>query len=186
MNVESESAAARSSFVTSLAWTFIVLAGFGTAISLLQNVMVNFVLPTGEIRGAMREVYGPQALPPFASFMFGHLRLFAAFSLVVSASMLVSAIGLLKRRNWARMIFIGLMVLGVVWNLAGLFIPYFMASSFPPVPKTAPHEFQDSFRLMTHIMVGVTTVIAIVFAVLFAWAAKRLMSVNIKREFNAP
>jgi hypothetical protein len=185
MNAVSESVAPRSSFVTSLAWTFIVLAGFATAISVLQNVMINLMFPTEEIRGAMREAHGSQAVPPFAAFMFEHFRLLVASFLVVSVLTLVSAIGLLKRMNWARIIFIGLMVLGVVWNLAGIFIPYFMVSSFPPIPDTAPHEFQDNFQLLTKIMIGFTTAIAIVFAVLFAWLAKRLMSADIKREFNA-
>lgn len=179
------SAAPRSSFVTSLAWTFIVLGGFTTLISVLENVMVNLAFPMEEIRGAMREAQGAQALPPFAAFMFEHLRFFAACFLAVSVFTLVSAIGLLKRMNWARLIFVGVMVLGVIWNLAGLVIPYFMSSSFPQIPDTAPHEFQQNFQLMMNIMKVVTAVIAIVFAALFAWFAKRLMSAEIKREFNA-
>ena len=185
MNAPSEAAAPRSSFVTSLAWSFIVLAGFATVISALQNVMVNLTFPMEEIRGAMREAQGAQALPPFAAFMLGHFRLLAAFFLGVSVFTLVSAIGLLKRMNWARLIFIGVMILGVIWNLAGLVIPYFMYSSFPPMPDTAPPEFRDNFQLMMHIMTVVMAVIAIVFAGLFAWVAKRLMSADVKREFGA-
>lgn len=185
MNSVPGSAAPRSSFVTSMAWTFIVLAGFATVIAVLQNVMINLVFPMEEIRGAMREARGSQALPPFAGFMLEHLRLFVGFFLAVSAFTLVSAIGLLKRMNWARLVFIGVMVLGVVWNLAGIALAYFMPSTFPPIPDTAPHDFRDNFQLMMNVMIGVSTVIAIVFAVLFAWVAKRLMSADIKREFNA-
>lgn len=185
MNAPSEAPAPRSSFVTSLAWTFIVLAGFATTISVLQNVMVNLTFPMEEIRSAMREAQGAQPLPPFAAFMLGHFRLLAALFLVVSVFTLVSAIGLLKRMNWARLVFIGVMTLGVIWNLAGLVIPYFMHSSFPPIPDTAPHELQDNLQLMMNIMTVVMAVIAIVFAGLFAWVAKQLMSAEVKREFGA-
>ena len=181
MNAPSEAAAPRSSFVTSLAWSFIVLAGFATVISALQNVMVNLTFPMEEIRGAMREAQGAQALPPFAAFMLDHFRLLAAFFLGVSVFTLVSAIGLLKRMNWARLIFIGVMILGVIWNLAGLVIPYFMHASFPPIPP----EFRDNFQLMMNIMTVVMAVVAVVFAGLFAWVAKRLMSAEVKREFGA-
>lgn len=186
MNAAAEGAAPRSSFVTSLAWTFIVLAGSTTAIGVLQNVMVNLAFPMEEIRGAIREAQGAQPLPPFAAFVMGHIRLFFAVFLALSAFTLVSAIGLLKRMNWARLIFIGVMILGAIWNLAGLVLPYFMFSSFPPLPDTAPPELRHNFQLMTNIMAVATAVIAVVFAALFAWVAKRLMSTDVKREFNVP
>ncbi len=184
MNTLPEGVAPRSSFVTSLAWIFIVLAGFATAISLLQNIMISVMFPIEEMRDSMREAQKSQGVPAFAGFMFDHFRFLLGSFLAMCVLTLVSAIGLLKRKNWARLVFIGMMVLGVVWNVAGAFISYFMFSSFPPIPDTAPRDLHDNLRLMTNIMIGFTTVIAIVFAVLFGWIAKRLMSAEIKREFN--
>ena len=177
--------APRSSFVTSLAWTFIVVSGVATAIFLLQNIMLTVVFPVEEMRTSMREAQKTQPIPGFASFMFDHFRLMFGLFLAIAALTFVSAIGLLKRKNWARLVFIGMMMLGVLWNLAGIFIPYFMFSSFPPIPETAPRDFHDNFQLMTNIMIGFMAVIGIAFAVLFGWIAKRLMSVDIKREFNS-
>jgi hypothetical protein len=138
MNVESGSVAPRSSFVTGLAWIFIVLAGLGTLISVLQNVAFNLMLSSKEILDAMRQARGAPGMPPFAFFMFDHIRLLAAVFLVVSTAMLVSAIGLLKRMNWARIVFVGWMMLGAAWNLAGPFIPCFMASSLTSMPHAVP------------------------------------------------
>jgi len=184
MNPLPEVMATRSSFVTSVAWTFIVLAGFATAITLLQNIMISVMFPVEEMRASMREAQKSQPMPVFASFMLDHIRLMFGLFFAVCALTLVSAIGLLKRKNWGRLMFIGMMVLGVLWNLAGVFIPYFMFSSFPPIPETAPRDLHDNFQLMTNIMMGFTIVIAIVFAVLFGWIAKRLMSSDIRREFK--
>jgi hypothetical protein len=180
-----EVAAPRSSLLNSLAWTFIVLGGFATAISLLQNIMVSVMFPVDEMRDAMERAHRSQAVPAFAVFMFNHMRLFLGTFLAVCVLTLVSAIGLLKRKEWARLTFVGLMLLGVIWNVLGVFLPYFMFSSFPPVPTTAPPEFQDEFERMAKIIIGFTTVMAIVFAVLFGWVAKRLMSAEIKQEFHA-
>ena len=185
MNVESGSVVPRSSFVTGLAWTFIVLAGLGTLVSVLENVVFNLMLSNKEILDAMRQARGAPGMPPFAYAMLDHIHLLVAGFLVVSTAMLVSAIGLLKRMNWARIVFVGWMMLGAAWNLAGLFIPYFMASSLTSMPHAGPPELQQNLQLMAKIMIGVTTVVAIVFAGLFAWFAKRLMSEEIKREFYA-
>ena len=180
-----EVAAPRSTFVTSLAWTFIVLGGFATAISLLQNIMVNVVFPVDQMREAMEQAHRSKAVPAFAVFMFNHMRVIVGVFFAVCLLTFVSAIGLLKRTNWARLTFIGLMLLGVLWNMVGVFLPYFMFQPFPPVPANAPQEFQDEFERMAKIIIVFTTVFAIVFAVLFGWIAKRLMSAEIKREFNA-
>lgn len=185
MNTSPEVVAPRSSFVTSVAWTFIVLAGFATAITLLQNIMISVMFPVEEIRASMREAQKSPPMPAFASFMLDHIRLMFGLFFAVCALTLMSAIGLLKRKNWARLIFISMMVLGMLWNLAGVFIPYFMFSSFPPISETAPRDLHDNFQLMTNIMMGFTTVIVIIFALLFGWIAKRLMSPDIKGEFNA-
>ena len=185
MNASSESAAPRSGFVTGLAWTFIVLAGFATFISLLQNIMISLMFSVEEMRAAMREAGKSQPMPAFFGFVFENFRLFFGLFFAVCVLTLVSSIGLLKRKNWARLIFIGIMALGVLWNLAGAVIPFFMFSSFPPIPESAPGDFRDSFELMTKIMMGFMVVLAVVFAALFGWIVKRLLSDDIRREFLA-
>ena len=105
-------AASRSGFVTALAWLFIVLGGFATLMGLLQNLMINLLLPI-----AVREE-GAKDPPWAAAFMFDYIHLIFLGFLAVSALTLAAAIGLLLRRNWARLVFIGLMGFGILWNLA--------------------------------------------------------------------
>lgn len=170
----------RSGFITGLAWTFIALAGFSTLIAILQNIMLTVMFPEDAFKSAMQDA---ETMPGWFRFMFEHFRLFFMAFLVVSAVTLISAVGLLKRRNWARLVFIGIMALGVVWNLGGLAMPFMMSSMMPDMPADAHSEFQDNFELMWSVMIAFSVVMALVFAGLFAWIIKRLMSGDIKREF---
>jgi hypothetical protein len=144
------------------------------------------MLSPEELRAPMREAETAQNMPAFARLMFAHPRLIFASFLVVSAITLISAIGLLKRKNWARLIFIGVMVFGILWNVASVVLPFYMFSSFqPPMPERTPADFRDSFDLMWKVMTAFTVLIAVVFAGLFAWIIKRLVSHDIKQEFLA-
>jgi hypothetical protein len=65
-------------------------------------------------------------IPPFHRFMLSHVQLFMPAMLVIFAVTLVSAIGLLKRKNWARIVFIALMSLGIAYSLGMLLLlPWF-------------------------------------------------------------
>jgi hypothetical protein len=132
------------------------------------NVMLSVMLSSEELRAPMREAQGTQDLPAFARFVFAHPRAIFGFFLVISAATLVSAIGLLKRKNWARLIFIAIMVLGITWNLGGLILPFYMFSTFvPSMPEHTPQDFRDSFEMTWKVMTAFTVLIALVFASLF-------------------
>ena len=178
-----ETPGGRSGFVTGLAWTFIGLSGFATLIAVLQNVMLSVMLPPEALQAPAR---GTEDLPAFAQFVFSHPRMIFGGFLAVSAITLVSAIGLLKRKNWARVVFIAIMVLGILWNIGSLMLPFYMQSAFvPPMPESTPQDFRDSFELTWKIMIAFTVVIALAFAALFAWITKRLLSHDVKQEFLA-
>ena len=178
---DTSSGSPRSTFVTAVAWVFVVLAGFATVIAILQNIMITVMFP----KEAMTEAANVKDAPAFARFMFAYPQVFFGVFLAASAIALVSAIGLLKRKNWARLIFIAILVLGIVWNVGGLVVMFFAFSSMPPMPDQAPPDFRDGFDTMWKVMIGFSVVIALVFAGLFGWIIKRLISAEVKREFLA-
>jgi hypothetical protein len=175
----------KSTFVTVVAWIFIILAGFSTFISMLQNIMIQTMLSTTEMHRAMEMSNQDRNIPLVAQFMFNNIRLFFAAFLVVSASTFVSSVGLLKRKNWARLAFIGIMALGILWNIGGFVMQLAMFSSMPQIPSGAPDEFQSRFNAMFIVMAVFSAIMAIGFSVLFGWIIKRLVSPEIKREFGA-
>ena len=173
---------AKSTFVTALAWVFIVLAGFATLISVLQNVMITLMVPDAAMQTAAEQVGRDKNVPRFFAFMFQNVRLiFFAFLLLTSAT-LAAAIGLLNRKNWARITFIGLMVFGIFWNIGGVVFSIFFVMA---IPSTAPSDFAHQFKLMSTIMIGVNVLTAIGFSTLFGWIVKRLLSPVIRLEFSS-
>ena len=173
----------RSSFVTVLAWVFIILSSFATMISILQNIMVWTMFNQPEIANAMATP--PLGAPPFMAFVAGYFRWFFMLFLLVTVATLVSSIGLLKRLNWARLVFIGLMILGIVWNLGGLLIQFAMFDSmrgqFADANKAAGAPNMQAFMIAMEI---VSVLFGIGFSVLWGWIAKRQLSREIKAEFG--
>lgn len=125
--------------------------------------------------------YAPQ-LPPVFEFMLRHMRAIVFATLLLALTTLGSAIGLLKRRNWARLLFIVLLGLGIAWNLGGIGL-YFVVDSAMPLPPDTPKDFADSFRTMANVMLVLQVLSAIGLSLLFGWLIKRLSSPEIRREF---
>jgi len=174
----------RSSFVTTLAWIFIVLAGFSTLISLLQNIMFNVVFGGDTMTAALQDPRMPP-MPAFAKFVLGHVQWIMGGFLAMSILTLVAAIALLRRHNWGRVLFIAIMAAGLVWELGSLTLLPFMFSSFSAIPDTAPPDFRDSFAVMSKVIVAFSVLVSIALSVLFAWIIKRLVSADIRSEFVA-
>ena len=148
---------------------------------MLQNIMIQTVFRSPEISQAMQAP--PPDTPPFAAFMAAHIQLFFFAFLLVSAFMLASAIGLLKRRNWARLSIIGLLFLAILWQIGGLAFQFSMFSSMrdqfsavavPGEPDLAPF-------IIAITVVGVFFTLGI--SVLLGWIIKRLLSPAVVAEF---
>ena len=175
---------ARSSFVTVVAWIFIVMSGMSTLISILQNVMINTMFPSQVLDDPSLRSAQP-ALPFIASFMFEHVRLIFALVLTVSATTLACSIGLLRRSNAARLGFIGLMGLGIAWNVFGLYLQYSMFASFP-LTMPEPNAEMAQFETFRNVILAISAVFALAVSSLFAWIGAKLLSAKIAAEFQAP
>lgn len=181
--------ATRSDFVTVLAWIFIGLGGLSTLMAVAQYIVVNFMMSIGQMQDAMNAETARGDVPAAAQFMAGHFRQLIGAFFLLSLITLVAAVGLLRRWNWARLLFIGLMALGIVWNLASLALQRVMMSSMlstmPMLPPNTPPDFRAQFETMMTGMQIVGAIFALGFSVLFGWIIMRLMSAAIRREFAA-
>jgi hypothetical protein len=102
--------------------------------------------------------------------------------LVASTVTLASSIGLLRRMNWARWVFVGLMALGIVWNVGGLVLQFGMFSSMQDRFVTAPG--MPNMRPFFIAVAVVSVVFALAFSGLFGWIAARLLSSAVAAEFR--
>ena len=187
-SADSPTRAGRSDFVTLLAWVFIGLGGLSTLMAMAQYMMINMMVSIGQMQDAMNAAKARGDFPPAAEFMFGHFRQLIGAFFLLSLITLIAAVGLLKRWNWARLAFIGLMALGIAWNLAGLFFQRVMMSSMlssmPLLPPDAPADFRTQFESMMTGMQIVGAIFALGFCVLYGWIIKRLMSAAVRQEFD--
>lgn len=176
----------RSTFVTVVAWILIVASAFATLITLLQTVLVFVVFPSAGMD--METGPLPSDMPPGAAFLFEHLEWLFVVSLIVSVATLASSIGLLRRRNWARLAVAGLMVLGIVWCLGGLLLQLAGMLAAHEQFASVDAAFAEGSPDMTvffYFFAAVTVLVALGFALLFGWIAKRLLSPAIAAEFQS-
>ncbi len=166
----------KSTFVTVVAWIFIVLSGYAVAISLLQNVMVHVMFKSEQFPDM------PHEMPFGASFVFSNMQLivFAVFLILVMT--LIASIGLLKRKNWARLTFIVFLSLGILWSLGAIVLQAVFFSTMPEMPRGPRAE---DFDTMLTVMRWFMFIFGVGIAALFGWIIKRLTSESVKREFNA-
>ena len=181
---------AKSTFVTVIAWIFIVLSGFATFISLMQNLMVGF-MPRQLLNEATADTTLSHMMPSGPRFMFAHLQLLVLVALLLCVLMLLSSIGLLRRRNWARLVFIGLLSVGILYNIAGLFLQQSMFSSFTSSFPTdsvfrGDSSFQQTTQQFQQMMAGMRifmVLFVVGFSALFGWIIVKLLSPAIRAEF---
>lgn len=178
----------RSTFVTVVAWIFIVLSSFGTVIGILQNVLLWTVFRTPEVTTALEEAQAASPeMPVIVSTMFQYMPLFFLATLLVTVFTLVSSIGLLRRWNPARLCFIGIMILGALWTLVGMVFQFYAFSEMRTQMAEWSSEIDEAFVDMsafTNGMMVVQVVFSLAFVALFLWIAKRLLSPQIAAEFR--
>lgn len=170
----------QSAFVTALAWTSIIVSALSVFVGFFQLVLVNVLFS----EDLMQQLRADAPDDPFVQTLATWIPLLPwVFGLffVVSAMSLVASIGLLKRREWGRRLFIALLVLGILWNVATFFGQQALMSAMPAVPQDAGappiEDFLGVFRIVSGTMV-------IALTVLLGWLAKRLMSRGIVAEFK--
>jgi hypothetical protein len=180
----------RSTFVTVLAWIFIGLTGFASLISLMQNLMLQLIfVPLMQQQHAHMSQNLPPNMPAHMAWMFDHVIWIFRVFLLLSLSVLVAAIGLLWRKEWARKLFIGLMAFGIFYQIAGLFFQWwYMSAVFDHLPMP-PNPKPDAAQMM-QVMQGFMSVIRIFSAlmsvgmiILLGWIIRKLISPPIRQEF---
>lgn len=168
--------------VTTLAWCFIALSAFGTFISGVETLLFNTVLNDPRFNAAFSNANLSKGFPPYMGWIMLHMRLVAAVFLAGSVVTLVASIGLLKRRNWARLVFIAILAVGIVWCLVGTAVQIATFS-----PQALPPDIARTMPDFKFIFIGgliFSAIWSIGMSCLFGWLIKRLVSPDIVAEFR--
>ena len=171
---------ARSLFVTTTAWVFIVLALLTSASALVQNAAVASLMPGLPLAGDRHP------LPLLTGLLLGYLPWVVGTGLVMALATLASAIGLLLRLDWARRTFIGLLVVAIAANLLGLWLQQEVLQSVVSntlssvaIPQQALGVF-GGFVTAARVMAVLMTLVG---CALLAGIIRRLMSASVRQEF---
>jgi len=170
----------RSLLVTATAWVFIVLGALAGASALVQNAVVASLVPGMHVSG------DAHPLPLLTGLLMGYLPWVVGAGLVMSLATLASAIGLLVRLDWARRVFIGVLTLAILANLAGLWLQQEVVQSVvsatltsAPIPPQALGVF-GGFVTAARVMAILFTLGA---CTMLAWIIHSLMSPRVRQEF---
>jgi hypothetical protein len=167
----------RSTFVTVVGWIFIVLSALGT----LYCLMFMFT-PTDKL---MAQFQQQQAAMPAGSpavdpqMMVSMMRGIFFFFFVVQTWVLLSSIGLVLRKGWARISFIVVMAFGIFFGL--LYVLIGLAARNAPMGQV-PGGGPEMAGFM-HAIMGAMAVMGAVFAALFTFIIYKLNTAKIKQEF---
>ena len=162
----------QSNFVTNLANLFILLFGGATIILAFLSFDLFIRSPFPILDGLDESSVVVQS--HFIRIVF-ILIIWSLFCLIS----LVSAIGLLKRKNWSRLSFIGIFSCLIIWRIYGL-IQHF---SSPLLNITADNPKIMAFNQFLPIFRTLSALLSVVLIIVFIWLIKKLTAKNIKAEF---
>jgi len=154
----------RSRFVTFIAWMFILLAALAWA-----------ALASGQ-----------SSLPWLTGLLMRHATWVFSAAIALSLATMVCAFGLLRRIEWARQVFIGLLMVAIGVDLAGLWLQQeFMHLLVDSALRqaTLPQPAADLFGgvvTAARLLAGFITLVA---SAALVGIIRRLMSPSVRQEF---
>jgi len=172
-------------FVTVLARISLFLAILGVAGSLAQMVLALLLPDAAVARAAVQ----PE-IPSAVTWLLRHRHALTLASLLLSLLFLAVAWGLLRRREWARLAFIGLLLAAAAANFAGLALigPFFdgLQGMFPAQMLDSPDGRQFLAQMQFNRQVAFVTSLlgALGIAALHGWIAWKLCTTPVRAEFG--
>jgi hypothetical protein len=173
---------ARSLFVTVTAWVTIVLAALAWGCGLVEQAALASLVPGfgGTLSSA--------GLPPLSSLLLSYLPWVNGAGLVLSTALLITGVGLLRRLEWARRTFIGLMGVVIVVNLCGLWLQHELAQSLVHSALSQSLIPAAALDLYSSVLTaaragGVLATLSL--SIFMGWVIRRLCTPIVLQEFAA-
>jgi len=168
----------RSRFVTFVAWLFIALSAFACTWAVIQNAT--------QSSWAADLVVDKGGLPWLSGLLASYLPWVLSCAAALSLATLACAIGLLRRVEWARRMFIGLLLVAMVVDLGGLWLQQEFGHLLVQSAlgqATLPHRAAELLAgtvTTARILAGLLTLAA---CAALGGIIRRLMSPAVRQEF---
>jgi hypothetical protein len=174
-----------TSLVNGLAWSFIALSAGSLLLATVQYLLFAYVVQMEPLRATIADAINLKLLPCSAMAVVEHLPDIFMALFVTSLLTLLISIALLKRRNWARIAFVWIMIATAIMHIAGLLLPFYFMHDFSAALDDMPPELRGVATTVMNILSVMSVVMGIAFTSFFAWIARRLLSAEIRQEFIA-
>jgi uncharacterized membrane protein YozB (DUF420 family) len=172
----------RSLFVSVLAWTTLVPAAFGVVVALMQNVMFTLFMSPAQFAQVVALL--PPGMETLGRVSYDTMRVALLAFLALSVIFLLAGIGLLKRRNWARVVFIAAVALGTLYSVVTYFSMDAASDLTALLPGTTIDGASVDMAEIAAMMRATTTALTVVFTAFNLWLIWRLLSPAIRQEFE--
>lgn len=172
---------APSTFISVLAWLGIILHAVLALGGVMQGILLRTMLEDPTLMERMTAAYTSTPIPDVGPFIVRISRLIFAAFFAYAILGVAASIGLLHRKNWARLTTIGMLALTMVW-MALMTVLQLLAGdmampanpSYPNMPDmTAMLSTIRTFSLLVGVAIITTS----------GWLIWRLLSQPIREEF---
>ncbi len=164
-------------FVKVVAWIFIILSGIGLLSTFVQNIVM-WTLPVyDDITMTAKDVKG---LPLVTKMIMTHLRFYLLGSLVFLSAVLVSSVGLLKLKEWAKTLFSFLLAVSALFSV--IMMPSTVSAFGKDGMFALPSDAEFKPLIMTVMIISFLFSIVLIAAAV--WIIVKLNSVKIKSLFE--
>jgi hypothetical protein len=151
----------------------------------IQYVLFTRVLPMAVLREMLADIATLNVLPPTIIAAIQNMHGVSIALFITGLLTLPISIALLKRRNWARIVFAWLMIVTAIAHFAGAIVPFILLQGAAPALDAIPQELRGAVVMVKTMLMLASVVMGIVFGAGFAWVAKRLFDADVRQEFAA-
>lgn len=168
----------KSVFVTVLAWILIVFFSFCLLMSIMQNIMVHTIIP--------EDAFSLDSFPSGDEFwmhriIFSNFKLVAALIGFLFLTFLLTAVGLLKRKNWARLGTIFILLLTILYTVFQLVFQWSFMDDF--FSQSGDDDLVPFIRMVNFIRIF-SLVVGLGYISLNIWLISRLSQKKVVAEFR--
>ncbi len=172
-----------SSFITAVAWFFIIIGAVSTLIISFQNLFLYLFFPAGEFSAAAESYSGSDHFSFHGLYSIEIFQVLLFLLFLLSFFLLISAIGLLRRKNWARIVFIVLLTAGIIWNGVYLWIQKSVLSYVGLIETGKDAEMNTLLDNFISTFSIESFSVAIILSALYGWVIWKLSTPPVRNEF---
>ena len=175
----------RAAGVTVIGVLFLSLGMAWLFAALFQGAFFAFLASMRPGGIGLGELTNDPNVPVAMRFILHYAKLFWVLNIVASGALCVASIGLLRRKNWARVAFVGVGVLGIVYALvslgaSALMVPFFRSQ----MAGLESLGVGTALATMATMALAIVVVKSVFVAVFFGWMVRKLTRAEVREEFG--